>query len=53
MIDAIVSAWVGTMILEGAAEAIGDQDSAVWIPRTSALDGGASEAADMGSVAPA
>jgi predicted RNase H-like nuclease len=33
MIDAIVSAWVGMMILEGRAEAIGDKDSAIWIPR--------------------
>jgi predicted RNase H-like nuclease len=33
MIDAIVSAWVGTTILEGRAEAFGDKDSAIWIPR--------------------
>src|ERR1700744_5002567 len=33
MIDAIVSAWIGTTILEGRAEAFGDMDSAIWIPR--------------------
>jgi predicted RNase H-like nuclease len=33
MIDAIVSAWIGTTILENAAEAFGDEDSAIWVPR--------------------
>jgi predicted RNase H-like nuclease len=32
MIDAIIAAWVGTRILEGGAEPIGDEDSAIWIP---------------------
>jgi predicted RNase H-like nuclease len=32
-IDAIVAAWVGVTILEGAAEAFGDENSAIWIPR--------------------
>jgi predicted RNase H-like nuclease len=32
MIDAIVCAWIGATILEGAAEPIGDEDSAIWIP---------------------
>ena len=31
-IDAIVAAWVGITILQGAAEPIGDADSAIWIP---------------------
>ncbi|WP_158812591.1 DUF429 domain-containing protein [Methylocapsa sp. S129] len=33
MIDAIVAAWVGTTILENAAEAFGDEDSAIWVPK--------------------
>jgi predicted RNase H-like nuclease len=32
-IDAIVSAWVGIMIIEGAAEPFGDDDSAIWVPK--------------------
>jgi hypothetical protein len=32
-IDAIVAAWVGTTILENAAEPFGDEDSAIWIPK--------------------
>jgi predicted RNase H-like nuclease len=32
MIDAIICAWIGATILEGAAEPIGDEDSAIWIP---------------------
>ena len=32
MIDAIVCAWIGTTILAGEAEPIGDADSAIWIP---------------------
>ncbi len=31
-IDAIVCAWVGTTILVGEAEPIGDEDSAIWVP---------------------
>jgi predicted RNase H-like nuclease len=33
MIDAIVSAWIGTTVLENNAEAFGDEDSAIWVPR--------------------
>ena len=33
MIDAIVSAWIGTTILENAAEAFGDEDSAISVPK--------------------
>ena len=33
MIDAIVSAWIGTTILGDAAEAFGDEDLAIWAPR--------------------
>jgi predicted RNase H-like nuclease len=33
MIDAIVSAWIGTTILENNAEAFGDEDSAIWVPK--------------------
>ena len=32
-LDAIVAAWVGSTILEGRAEAFGDDKSAIWIPR--------------------
>lgn len=32
-IDAIVAAWVGITILEGAAEPFGDDDAAIWVPR--------------------
>lgn len=32
-IDAIVCAWVGVTILEGAAEPFGDNDSAIWVPK--------------------
>jgi predicted RNase H-like nuclease len=32
-IDAIISAWVGTTILEGAAEPFGGDDSAIWVPK--------------------
>jgi len=35
MIDAIVSAWVGTTILGGAAQGYGDGISTIWIPRDS------------------
>ena len=33
MIDAIVSAWVGAVILDDAAEGFGDESSAIWVPR--------------------
>ncbi|MEH3159959.1 MAG: DUF429 domain-containing protein [Sphingomonas taxi] len=33
MLDAIVCAWVGTCALDGTAEAYGDTDSAIWVPR--------------------
>jgi predicted RNase H-like nuclease len=33
MLDAIICAWVGTTILENDAEPIGDEDSAIWIPK--------------------
>ncbi|MEA1083696.1 DUF429 domain-containing protein [Sphingomonas sp. CD22] len=33
MLDAIVCAWVGVTALEGAADAYGDDDSAIWVPR--------------------
>jgi predicted RNase H-like nuclease len=32
-IDAIISAWVGTTILENAAEPFGDDESAIWVPK--------------------
>ena len=32
MLDAIVCAWVGVTALEGAADAFGDEDSAIWVP---------------------
>jgi predicted RNase H-like nuclease len=31
-LDAVVCAWVGVCALEGLAEALGDSDSAIWIP---------------------
>ncbi|MCP3734962.1 DUF429 domain-containing protein [Sphingomonas sp. RP10(2022)] len=33
MLDAIVCAWVGVTALAGKAEAYGDADSAIWVPR--------------------
>jgi predicted RNase H-like nuclease len=33
MLDAIVCAWVGVTALEGAADAYGDDGSAIWVPR--------------------
>ncbi|WP_235199778.1 DUF429 domain-containing protein [Sphingomonas sp. RIT328] len=33
MLDAIVCAWVGVTALDGQAEAYGDDDSAIWVPR--------------------
>jgi predicted RNase H-like nuclease len=32
VLDAIVSAWVGIVALTGAAEAFGDEVSAIWVP---------------------
>jgi predicted RNase H-like nuclease len=32
-LDAIVSAWVGALYVEGRAEAFGDETAAIWIPR--------------------
>jgi predicted RNase H-like nuclease len=32
MVDAVISAWVGKMIYENAAEPIGDAHSAIWVP---------------------
>jgi hypothetical protein len=32
VLDAIVSAWVGIAALAGAAEAFGDEVSAIWVP---------------------
>ena len=34
-LDALVSAWVGAMVLDGKAEPFGDEESAVWVPRES------------------
>src|ERR1019366_8632027 len=31
-LDAVVCAWVRIRALEGRAEAIGDSDSAIWVP---------------------
>jgi len=31
-IDALVCAWVGIKVLEGKAEAIGDEEGAIWLP---------------------
>lgn len=31
-LDAVVCGWVGTCVIEGAAIALGDADSAIWIP---------------------
>jgi predicted RNase H-like nuclease len=31
-IDALICAWVGTKVLEGKAEAIGDEEAAIWLP---------------------
>jgi predicted RNase H-like nuclease len=33
MLDAIVCAWVGVTALDGTADAYGDADSAIWVPR--------------------
>jgi predicted RNase H-like nuclease len=32
-LDAVICAWVGALYLEGQAEAFGDDDAAVWVPR--------------------
>ena len=31
-LDAVVCAWVGACVLEGRAKALGDGDSAIWVP---------------------
>ena len=31
-LDAIVCAWVGACIVDGTAEAFGDQSAAIWVP---------------------
>ena len=33
MVDAVVCAWVGVQFLNGMAEAFGNADAAIWIPR--------------------
>jgi predicted RNase H-like nuclease len=32
LIDAVISAWVGSTFIEGRAEAFGDEVSAIWVP---------------------
>lgn len=34
MLDAIVCAWIGTTALAGEADAYGDAESAIWVPRS-------------------
>ena len=34
--DAVVCAWVGVCVAEGRAEALGDAESAIWVPIHSA-----------------
>jgi len=34
-LDALVCAWVGTLVLTGEAEPLGDESAAVWVPRAS------------------
>lgn len=31
-LDAVVCAWIGTCVVEGRAVALGDADSAIWVP---------------------
>jgi predicted RNase H-like nuclease len=31
-LDAVVCGWIGTCVIEGRATALGDSDSAIWIP---------------------
>jgi predicted RNase H-like nuclease len=37
MLDATICAWIGICALEGRAKPFGDQDSAIWIPKSSRL----------------
>lgn len=32
-LDAVISAYVGTLFLQGAAEAFGDGEAAIWVPK--------------------
>ena len=32
-LDALVCGWIGTCVIEGRAVALGDSDSAIWVPR--------------------
>jgi len=32
MLDAVVCGWIGSCVLEGKAMALGDADSAIWVP---------------------
>jgi predicted RNase H-like nuclease len=36
MLDAVICAWVGACYVQGRAEAYGDDDAAVWVPRLKA-----------------
>ncbi|MBS2025617.1 MAG: DUF429 domain-containing protein [Deltaproteobacteria bacterium] len=38
-LDAVVCCWIGMAFLEGRAEAIGDADSAIWVPRAALAAG--------------
>lgn len=33
-LDAMISAWVGALFLEDAAEAFGDNEAAIWVPKS-------------------
>jgi predicted RNase H-like nuclease len=33
MLDAVICAWVGACYVQGRAEAYGDDDAAIWVPR--------------------
>jgi predicted RNase H-like nuclease len=39
MLDAVVCAWVGVCALEGAAIPFGDEEAAIWIPKSPTFDG--------------
>ena len=34
-LDALICAWVGALYIDGAARALGDAESAIWIPEIS------------------
>jgi predicted RNase H-like nuclease len=36
-LDAVVCAWVGALFASGDAEAFGDDEAAIWVPRSSAM----------------